>query len=142
MSKNQIEKKQTGGKNSRPVGRLVKHLGPIKNLATYRKKIEEFKKLGEELEIFEKEKWPIGKPPLTDLIETRLHELGAKSKCFGEVLGSKARASEILAGHRSIPRNKLLAVADYLEIEVSIILQAEQQGLNSENHFTTENNGG
>lgn len=112
------------------IQRLVSHRGPIKSVATYRKKMAEFKKLAEELEMFEKEKWPQGKPPLTELIEARLHDLGLASKDLVGVVGTKGHVSELLAGNRAIPRGKLLDVADLLEVDVKAILKAEQEMAN------------
>jgi len=86
----------------------------------------EFQKIARELEIYEKEKWPVGIPSLVDLLRARMADLEIRPCDLVSVIGTKSTVSMILSGERKIPRENLLRLAEFLEIDVSIILKCEE----------------
>ncbi|MEX0778526.1 MAG: helix-turn-helix domain-containing protein [Balneolales bacterium] len=83
---------------------------------------DELEILGILVEQFEKEHFPIDFPKPVDAIKFRMDQLGLSQKDFAKLLGSRSRASEILAGKRALSLRQIKLITKRLEIPADILL--------------------
>ncbi len=74
---------------------------------------------------YEKEHFPIGKPSLTDVLKSRMHEMNLTQKILAEILGISApRVSEYLTGKSEPTLQVARKMHKKLNIDSDIILGA------------------
>ena len=85
---------------------------------------------GDELEIlgilvdeYEQKTFPIEAPKPLEAIKFRMDQLGIGQKELAKMLGSKSRASEILAGKRSLSLRQIKLLHHKLGIPAEILIQ-------------------
>ncbi len=87
-------------------------------------------KEGDELEIlgilvedYEKNHFPIEIPKPVEAIKFRMEQLGMEQKDLAKILRSKSRASEILAGKRSLSLRQIKILYQKLGIPADVLIQ-------------------
>ncbi|MEX0929134.1 MAG: helix-turn-helix domain-containing protein [Balneolales bacterium] len=83
---------------------------------------DELEILGILVEQFEKEHFPIDSPKPVDAIKFRMDQLGLSQRDLAKLLGSRSRASEILAGKRALSLRQIKLLTKRLEIPADILL--------------------
>lgn len=76
------------------------------------------------LERYEGDRFVIEKPDPIDAIAYRLEELGLKQKDFGEIIGSRSRASEVLARKRPLSLDMIRSIHEGLSIPAEVLIGA------------------
>lgn len=83
---------------------------------------DELEILGILVEQFEKEHFPIDAPKPVDAIKFRMDQLGLSQSDLARLLGSRSRASEILAGKRTLSLRQIKLITKRLDIPADILL--------------------
>jgi len=76
-----------------------------------------------QVDLSEKEHFPIPKPTSLQAIQFRLEQMGMEQKEFASLLGSRSRASEILAGKRKLSLNQINRVRKAMQISADILIE-------------------
>jgi HTH-type transcriptional regulator/antitoxin HigA len=72
---------------------------------------------------YEKEHYPIGKPSISDILKTRMHEMDLNQKTLAEMLGiSASRVSEYLTGKSEPTLQIARKMQQKLNIDANVIL--------------------
>jgi HTH-type transcriptional regulator/antitoxin HigA len=74
------------------------------------------------LEKYEENRFRLDAPDPIDAILYRLAELGLKQKDFAEIIGSRSRASEILARKRGLTIEMIRAIHEHLKIPAELLI--------------------
>jgi HTH-type transcriptional regulator/antitoxin HigA len=74
------------------------------------------------LEKYEENRFRLDAPDPIDAILYRLVELGLKQKDFAEIIGSRSRASEILARKRGLTIEMIRAIHEHLKIPAELLI--------------------
>jgi HTH-type transcriptional regulator / antitoxin HigA len=84
---------------------------------------DELEVLGILVDLYEKEHYPIPKPTSLQAIQFRMEQMGMDQKEFASLLGSRSRASEILAGKRKLSLNQINRVRNAMHISADILIE-------------------
>jgi HTH-type transcriptional regulator / antitoxin HigA len=84
---------------------------------------------GDELEVlsilvedYEQRYFPIESPPPLDAILFRLDQMGLNQTDFAKIIGSRSRASEIMAGKRRLSLRTIRLLHDKLSIPAEVLI--------------------
>ena len=80
--------------------------------------------LGILIDMYEKEKFPIGFPDPVEAIKFRMEQLGYNQTDLANVVGLKSRASEILNRKRKLSLEMIRQIHDRLNIPTEVLIQA------------------
>lgn len=83
---------------------------------------DELELLGILVEEYEKKHFPIDAPKPIEAIKFRMEQLGMGQKDFAKLIGSKSRASEILAGKRNLSLKQIQIIHRNLGIPAEILI--------------------
>ena len=85
---------------------------------------DELEILGMLIDMYEKEKFPIGFPDPVEAIKFRMEQLGYNQTDLANVVGLKSRASEILNRKRKLSLEMIRQIHDRLNIPTEVLIQA------------------
>ena len=85
---------------------------------------DELELLGMLIDMFEKERFPIGFPDPVEAIKFRMEQLGYNQTDLANVVGLKSRASEILNRKRKLSLEMIRQIHDRLNIPTEVLIQA------------------
>lgn len=83
---------------------------------------DELELLGILVEEYEKKHFPIDAPKPIEAIKFRMEQLGMGQKDFAKLIGSRSRASEILAGKRNLSLKQIQIIHRNLGIPAEILI--------------------
>ena len=117
----------------------MKELKPIKTKADYKAALAEIERLwgsrggtpeGDRLEIlatlidaYEDEHFPMDPPDPIDAIKFRMEQQNLTRNDLAEILGSRARVTEVLNRRRALSINMIRRLHDKLGISVEVLIQ-------------------
>ena len=84
---------------------------------------DELEILGMLIDMYEKEKFPIGFPDPVEAIKFRMEQLGYNQTDLANVVGLKSRASEILNRKRKLSLEMIRQIHDRLNIPTEVLIQ-------------------
>ncbi len=79
--------------------------------------------LGTLVDAYERERHPIGPPDPVEAIKFRMEQNGLPQSALAEIVGSKARASEILSRKRSLTLRMIRALSAKLDIPAEVLIR-------------------
>jgi HTH-type transcriptional regulator/antitoxin HigA len=85
---------------------------------------DELEILGMLIDMYEKEKFPIGFPDPVEAIKFRMEQLGYNQTDLANVVGLKSRASEILNRKRKLSLEMIRQIHSRLNIPTEVLIQA------------------
>jgi HTH-type transcriptional regulator/antitoxin HigA len=75
------------------------------------------------IQMFEKEKYPIGLPDPIEAIKFRMEQQGLKAKDLIPFIGNKSKVSEVLSGQRELSKTMIRNLSTGLGIPAEVLLQ-------------------
>lgn len=87
---------------------------------------EELEVLGLLIEAYETERFPLVEPHPVDAIKFMMEQRGMTDADFGNVIGSRSRASEILNLKRGLSIEMIRAIHDQMLIPAEVLIQEYQ----------------
>ena len=84
---------------------------------------DEFELLATLVELYEKERFPVGLPDPVAAIRFRMEQGGLKQKDLARYIGSESKVSEVLSGQRGLSLSMIRSLAAGLGIPAEVLLQ-------------------
>ncbi len=85
---------------------------------------DRFELLAVLIELYEQKNHPVAAPEPIEAIKFRMDQMGMSVSDFGEILGYRSRASEVLSGKRKLSLSMMRRVHEKMKIPAEVLLQA------------------